>query len=213
MNLLILAAAVTLAQQTASPYNQVVAQAAAPQADVAAPVQWVGADSKHSAGFFMINDAAAWSRLWAEHLGLDGEHGAYNRHLAPHVDFNRYLVIAYFRGPSTNRDGEVLASITTTPIRPPAPMADKPTPISVADFYPPPTPLYTVLRFDSSTFQSETPSGKGIATSSYGIWLIPIPPDSTPTTRGNAFIIQEGRRGLKNEPVRYEEVFVLQPGC
>ncbi len=198
MNLLILAAAVTFAQQTASPYNQVVAQAAAQpapqQAESAAPVQWVGADSKHTPGFFMVTDSAAWSRLWAAHLGLAqdaGQHGAYARHLAPHVDFDRYLIIAYFRGPSTNRDGEVLTSITTTAVQPERPMKQQQ--ISAADFYPPrQPPLYTILRFEPSTYQTASFDGpdKGVATTPYGIWLIPLPPASTAKTLGNEYIIQ-----------------------
>ena len=118
-----------------------------------AAVQWVGSDSKHEPGFVLVQTEQDWRILWAAHTGLAsdaGTHGALDRHFAPKVDFARFSVVAYFRGPDTNRDGEVLQSILREPDQ-------------------------TTLRFEPSNFQTASFDGenRGVPTTSYGIWLIP----------------------------------------
>lgn len=117
------------------------------------PVQWSGPHSEVRDGrLIQVTDQKAWARLWAEHRGERAErliaHGG--GVAAPRVDFERYLVIAMFRGDTKNRDGEHLVSLEerSNDVR---------------------------LRFDSYTFQTASFDGpdRGEAASSYGMWLVP----------------------------------------
>ncbi len=146
-----------------------------PDAPQSPAVQWVGPDSKHPPGFVLIQSDQDWRDLWTAHTGLS------SRHAAPKVDFTRYTIVAYFRGPSPNRDGEVLQSI----------LHDS---------------EGTILRFESSTFQSLSLDGpdRGSPAASYGIWLIP-------RTLG-PIIVEEGRWESKVQPYHYVEVARLG-GC
>jgi hypothetical protein len=123
--------------------------AAAPRTqDLARPyVQWVGPESKYTTGFHLIRDDKAWTNLWSIHAGLPKIE---NRHAVPKVDFNQCIVVAFFRGPSTNEDGEELQSFGQEPdlLR---------------------------LRFESSTFQTSGTDGRGgsVDTHPFGIWVLP----------------------------------------
>jgi hypothetical protein len=139
----------------------------------AAYVQWVGPDSKHPApGFVLVGDDAAWRALWAAHTGTPEARAG--RHGAPKIDFGSCMVVAHFRGPSVNHDGEVLASLDLggDVVR---------------------------LRFESWSFQTSGPDGRGgaVETTPYGIWVVP---------RSDAPIVVERRsEGLKSDPVRWVE--------
>jgi len=139
-------------------------------------VQWVGHDSKSPAGFQLIRDDAAWKTLWSTHTGAAASHTPPTRHAVPKVDFTQCMVIAYFRGPSTNRDGEELTSVSI----------DKD---------------LSRCRFIGSTFQTSgglEGGGGAVSTQPYGIWVLPRA--STP------IVIEEGRRGLKSDPIQWKEV-------
>lgn len=140
-------------------------------------VQWCGPTSSHPAGFVRISSESEWTRLWAAHTATPDKPGALTRHAAPKIDFSQCIVIAYFRGPSTNRDGEVLSSIITTPDS-------------------------TTLRFEPSTFQTSgglnSDDGGAVKTTPFGIWVIPA--------TANPIIIEEARRTLKSAPLTHHEV-------
>lgn len=139
-------------------------------------VQWVGHDSKAPAGFHLVLDDAAWKSLWSAHTGAAASHTPPTRHATPKIDFTQCMVIACFRGPSTNRDGEELTSVSI----------DKD---------------LIRCRFIGSTFQTSgglDGGGGAVSTTPYGIWVLP---------RASApIVIEEGRRGLKNDPIQWKEV-------
>ncbi|MFN0134400.1 MAG: hypothetical protein ACKVW3_17945 [Phycisphaerales bacterium] len=140
-------------------------------------VQWVGHESKHMAGFVMARDEAAWRKVWAAHTGADGE-GAMRRHAAPKIDFERCMVVGRFAGARTNHDGEEAVSVEDR--------GDA-----------------VVVRFMASTFQTSGPDGGGVATTPFGLWVVPA--------AKKPVVIEEGRMGLKGSAVRWEEVARL-PG-
>ena len=66
--------------------------------DVAKPLVVVsGSDSKVTRGFYdLVTSADEWARLWAQHLGV----GEQDVHRPPmKIDFDRYMIVAIFRGP------------------------------------------------------------------------------------------------------------------
>jgi len=140
-------------------------------------VQWIGADSARTQpGFVLVRDQDAWLALWAAHTGKDTTPGgAMGRHTAPEINFDRCIVVAFFRGRTTNADGEVANTID--------------------DF-----PDHVRVRFTPDTFQTASFDGpdRGIATTPYGIWVIP----STP----KAVVIEEGGHGLKHEEKTWRHV-------
>ena len=117
------------------------------------PVQWSGPRSEiRDPRLIQITDQESWNRLWTEHQGARAErliaHGG--GVASPRIDFERYLVIAMFRGETTNCDGERLVSLQER--------KDD-----------------VLLRFDSFTFQTSSFDGpdRGEAARSYGLWLVP----------------------------------------
>jgi len=115
-------------------------------------VQWAGFTSKHEPGFFLIQGQADWQKLWFEHSGAspDLQYTQY-RHIAPKIDFTRAMVVAYFRGPSVNADGEVATSIQDLPDQ-------------------------FLVRFEHSGFQNSGPGPRGgaVDTTPFGLWVIPL---------------------------------------
>jgi len=140
-------------------------------------VQWAGADSKRTEpGFVFIRDEAAWRALWGSHTGTDTTlGGAMRRHVAPDVNFERCAVVAFFRGRTTNVDGETVHEVDESPER-------------------------VRVRFIADTFQTASFDGPdhGVATTPYGIWVIPA--------TNKTIVIEEGRRSLINDPVKWVEV-------
>lgn len=163
--------------------GMVVAAGAAPavvrQQERGPLVQWAGHKSDHPAGFVLITDAGAWRDLWASHTGVQGGQGAIGRYAAPLIDFQQAFVVAYFRGVTTNSDGEVLESADENPER-------------------------LRLRFKRSTFQTMSMDGpdRGVTTSPFGMWLIAQPYAGLK----KPIVVEEARQGMKREQVRYEEV-------
>lgn len=137
-------------------------------------VQWAGHDTqRRDPGFVVVANAAAWDRLWEEHTGDPIGAGALHRNKAPKVDFERCVVVAYYRGPSTNRDGETVRDVLETDGR-------------------------LRVRFVGDTFQTSGPGGGAVKTRPFGIWVLP--------RTGKPIVIEEGRHGLKDEPLRWGEV-------
>src|SRR5205085_2843738 len=96
-------------------------------------------------------DEAAWQALWGAHTGRDpAAGGVMDRHAAPLVNFDRCLVVAFFRGAATNEDGELVRELAQT--------ADG-----------------LRVRFSSDGFQSASISGpdRGVKTRPFGIWVLP----------------------------------------
>ncbi len=115
-------------------------------------VQWAGAESAHESGFVLVRDEAAWRAMWGGHTGKEAAAGgAMNRHAAPEVNFDRCMVVAFFRGPATNEDGEVVREVAEVggAVR---------------------------VRFTSDTFQTASFDGSGgaVKTTPFGIWVLPI---------------------------------------
>src|SRR5688500_16578533 len=73
-------------------------------------VQLTGHDSQRTKpGFFLVRADQPWRRLWAEHCGKPTDDGmSMARHVAPKIDFDRCLVVAYFAGSKVNSDGAVV---------------------------------------------------------------------------------------------------------
>ncbi|MBC7834066.1 MAG: hypothetical protein H7Y88_03075 [Phycisphaerales bacterium] len=111
-------------------------------------VQWAGHETKcKRIGFVLVTDAAAWRSLWSEHVGRDDLEGAMGRNEIPSVDFGQCEVLAYFRGPSINRDGESAESIGIDGER-------------------------VRVRFVGDTFQTAGPDGGAQRTTSFGMWVV-----------------------------------------
>jgi len=120
---------------------------------VSSPVRWSGPRSQiRDQRLIQVGDQESWSRLWSEHQGEHVErliaHGG--GVAAPRIDFERFLIVAMFRGDSTNCDGERLVSLHERP----------------QDLF---------LRFDSYSFQTMSIDGPdhGEAVRPYGIWVVP----------------------------------------
>jgi len=80
-------------------------------ADSAAVVSWAGSFS----GIKMpraerVVDAKSWEAIWREHRGTTIEKNANGFETWPAIDFDRYMVIALFGGPSNNSNGWFLRS-------------------------------------------------------------------------------------------------------
>lgn len=142
-------------------------------------VQLVGHDSKIAQPrFVLVRTEEQWLKLWAEHAAVPAEFSVMTRHAAPKVDFSRCLVVGSFSGLTTNTDGLVARTISTTPdaVR---------------------------IRFEASTFQTARFDGKpdtGTRTSPFGIWIIDLPTPGTP------IILEQAKRVLKADRVQWEEV-------
>lgn len=121
------------------------------KADDAKPgVEWVGAHSKIlDKGFQRIRTQQDWEALWHRHTGEGVRFKDAVYAYPPRIDFSRFEAIAFFRGPSTNTDGEEVVSIG-----------------EVGDAL--------RIRFDSITYQTESFHGEdhGIACEPFGIWVI-----------------------------------------
>lgn len=110
-------------------------------------VQLVGQDSKiDTAKFVLVTNEDDWKKLWAEHTGVAPSYSP-PRHAAPKIDFKKYTVIGMFNGKSTNTDGQIVESIQheANAIR---------------------------VRFDAASFQTSSPGGTGVSTTSFGLWVI-----------------------------------------
>lgn len=151
--------------------------ASAPAKETLPAVQLVGHDSKIvTPRFVLVRDQAAWDALWAEHTAAALHEGAMGRHAAPKIDFSRFMVVGVFGGAVTNTDGEVVQGVTVTDDQ-------------------------VRVRYESSTFQTASFGGNGdsgIKTSPFGLWVIEA--STSPV------VIEEGRRGLKDSPVSWNEV-------
>jgi hypothetical protein len=124
-------------------------------------VQWVGSQSQHAPGFTLVRDEESWRDLWQEHTAADA--GTTGRHFAPQVDFERCMVVAYFRGLATNEDGETVRAVDE---------ADE----------------HVRIRFVSDTFQTASFDGSGgtVRTSPFGIWVLPATTKAVVVEEGNA---------------------------
>jgi hypothetical protein len=168
-----------LAAMAAAPDDPSAPPQAAPHAARQIPpaVQFIGHDSRIAAErFVLIRDEAEWSRLWAEHTGIDAAAGPPLRNSVPRIDFTRFMVVGVFRGATVNEDGEIVTSV-----------------------------LYgndvVRVRYEPSTFQTASFGAgpdKGEATRPFGLWVI--------DRSHSPVVIEEGRRGLKSEPVKWREV-------
>lgn len=140
-------------------------------------VQWAGAESAHGAGFVLVRDDAAWRALWGGHTGKEAAAGgAMNRHAAPEVNFDRCVVVAFFRGPATNEDGEVVRAVEEVGgmVR---------------------------VRFSCDSFQTAggfDGTGGAVRTTPFGIWVLPA--------TEKEIVIEEGTAELKDRPLEWREV-------
>ncbi len=76
-----------------------------------APVAITGpASAVTSARAERITDPARWADVWGEHLGPDAQRNIRTWHDWPEIDFNRYMVLAFFRGTQSNTDGVKIES-------------------------------------------------------------------------------------------------------
>jgi hypothetical protein len=128
-----------------------VQQALRGKADDGKPcVEWVGAHSKIlEKGFQRVRTQEDWDALWHRHTGVNAQFAHSKDAYPPRIDFSRFEVIAFFRGPATNTDGEEVVSIG-----------------EVGDAL--------RIRFDSITYQTMSVSGPdhGEKCEPFGIWVI-----------------------------------------
>lgn len=140
-------------------------------------VQFVGPESRVSERrFVLVTDGESWRGLWAEHTGVPASYAPPGRHGAPLVDFDRYVVVGHFGGPSVNTDGHLAESVVVDgeAVR---------------------------VRFVSSTFQTARLDGgpdTGMTTTPFGLWVI----DRTRMP----IVLERPAPALKNEPARWEPV-------
>lgn len=112
-------------------------------------VQWAGHETgREEKGFVLVQDAAAWRALWAEHAGVSVDGGAMERHAAPKVNFDTCVVLAHFSEPTRNTDGEVVRELVRR--------GDE-----------------LVVRYESTSFGTMGPGGGAIATEPWGMWVLP----------------------------------------
>jgi hypothetical protein len=102
--------------------------------------------------YLLITSRDEFVKVWERHMGDRAvnllSHG--NGVIAPRIDFERYMVVAHFRGESFNCNGD-LASYETLDDR-------------------------VRIRFDAMTFQTSAGFGErdpGERVTPYGIWVIP----------------------------------------
>lgn len=114
-------------------------------------VSWFGPRSAiDQTEFHLITTRDLWRDLWTRHLAGKGEHRVAHGSglIFPEVDFSRYMIVAAFRGASTNSDGLVVKSVHQT---------DE----------------HLIVRFESYSFQTAGPDGGAASVTPYGIWLLP----------------------------------------
>lgn len=139
-----------------------------------------------------IRDEAAWNALWSEHLGEGGPRAAQGWPLPPAIDFARFEVVAFFRGDSSNRNGEIAQDVDTSGDR-------------------------VRIRFDSLSYQtavindgrSPGPQRAGANCRPYGIWVIP--------RTSKPIVLEENVQGMKGHPalwrVQHEFPDLPEEGC
>jgi hypothetical protein len=98
--------------------------------------------------FDLVATEEAWRELWAEHRGKKDADARRAWQTVPEIDFERCLVIAFFRGSAWNCDGEYVVSVSDR--------GDD-----------------LLLRFDSHTYQTAGPDGGGVQVTPYGLWILP----------------------------------------
>jgi hypothetical protein len=115
-------------------------------------VQFTGHDSQRTKpGFFLVRADQPWRRLWAEHSGKPTDEGmSMARHLAPKIDFDRCIVIAYFAGSTANSDGAVVEEVRESGEA-------------------------LTVRFIDATFQTAGQDGRGgaVDVNPYAFWVLP----------------------------------------
>lgn len=142
-------------------------------------VQWCGHETKaRQTGFVVMRAEDDWQKLWSAHTGGKPEGGgAMARHTSPKIDFAHCCVVGYFRGTTTNRDGEVCESV--------ADLGD-----------------HVRVRFESWSFQTASMNGDGGAqrTTPFGLWVIPA--TDKPIVVEEATRVNH----LKSDPITWKEV-------
>jgi len=117
---------------------------------------WFGPHSKITQPEFVrITTAEQWLSLWKRHRGADVEISLTGEPIAPAVDFDSCMVLAFFRGPDRENNGEAGASWIETD-------------------------ALAVLRFDPERFQTRTPAGAvdpdRYQGAPFGIFVVPRTP-------------------------------------
>lgn len=146
------------------------------------PVQWAGARSGISEpGFRLIADFEAWRDLWQAHRGECAERAHQGWVTPPEVDFERFMVVACFRGEAARNNGERAEAVFRR--------GDS-----------------LVVRFDSVTFQTasfgDEPAPE-VAGTPYGLWVV--------ERFEGPVILEENRQGLiGGEPI-WREAHRLGP--
>lgn len=139
----VLAGASFVAVAAARPGPQIDQPAAMPA------VSFIGHDSLITERrFARVTTKAEWVALLEEHLGDRMPMSLTDWPLPPVVDFDRYQIVAFFRGSAWNTNGEFVVSVEDRG----------------ADW---------LVRFDSSTFQTMGPDGGGMRATPFGIWILP----------------------------------------
>ncbi len=98
--------------------------------------------------YHRITDAETWVALWTNHRGQGVERDSYGQAVIPTIDFEKYMVIAIFRGKAWNCRSEQLFEIAEVDNG-------------------------LQLRFDAQTYQTNGPTNESDHTTSYGIWVVP----------------------------------------
>ncbi|MCW5776926.1 MAG: hypothetical protein KIS87_10850 [Phycisphaeraceae bacterium] len=153
------------------------AQAGPPAAASRAPaVEWIGPDSRiRERRVERVRTREAWESLWHEHTGEGRKFRDETYAFAPRIDFSRFEVVAFFRGPARNNDGEHVVSIEEREDG-------------------------LLIRFDSSTYQTffahDAPDTR-TREHPFGIWVI----DRT----DGPIVVEENVQRLKDNPARWAE--------
>ncbi|MBX3358081.1 MAG: hypothetical protein KF745_06610 [Phycisphaeraceae bacterium] len=153
--------------------------APAPAEPHPALVSLCGPDSAITEGpaYHRIVDADAWKALYLKHLGDRAANAPAPWLLPPDVDFSRCMVLAIFRGRSTNCNGEFLVSLD-----------DRPDDL--------------LIRFDSHTFQTASFTGepdRGVPSTPYGIFILP--------RSDKPIVLEENVQGLIGHPPVWKQQY------
>lgn len=139
-------------------------------------VEWLGPHSRiKERRFERVRTRDAWEDLWHTHTGEGRRFQDKSDAYPPRIDFARFEVIAFFRGPSKNRDGEELQSVDR-----------------VNDA--------TRLRFDSISYQTMAAPGEkddGVSCEPFGIWVI--------ERTDGPVLIEENVQGIIGQPAKWKE--------
>lgn len=140
-------------------------------------VTWSGSASHILKGLEVLRLTTAddWTKAWTRHMGDAIEKNSFNEPVIPEVDFDRFMVLAIFRGKSVNNNGEYIVSIDEHA-------------------------EHLLVRFDSHSFQSASFGGgpdPGQSVVPYGLFVL--------ARSAKELVVEENVQDLIGAPPKWKE--------